>query len=388
MAVCSHSASSNTSLCLCQTFTTHLFLPILYVAIFLTGIFGNILSLWIFGAKISGKSPTHIYLINLGISNMMLCLSMPFIAFYYALGTTWLARSFVCQLAINVLTPVLHTNIGVSMIILTWLAMSRFATLIQHGTGPRPNRCIKFLPGVFFSKLRNATFALGVCLGTWAFVATGIIPSVVIYSLKETEKVSADEEACYSLVVEVGESGSQAFAIVGIIVFFLCLLVVLSAYVAVIRHFYRSRNNSAISDKHRVYSRVFRNIVVIQIVLVVCLLPYHIYKAVFIHLAKVNAMPGEHPSECHPMSIYVEIKNVLVCLASLRCSTDPIMYYLLDHTFRKYTKRLFRGSPKTQDSQSSKTMLENGQSACSKSPMTLKVNFHPKDPQNGHDVTL
>ncbi|XP_022536312.2 probable G-protein coupled receptor 82 [Astyanax mexicanus] len=362
MACLSQSTASNSSICLCQTFTTHVILPVLYGAMFLTGLCGNTLSLWVFMAKISGKSPTHIYLINLGISNLMLCLTMPFIAAYYALGTSWSATSAVCQLAINGLTPVLHTNIGVGMIILTWMALSRFATLIQHNHGPRPSKCIKILPDVFFSKLRQTPFALGVCLGTWAFVATAIIPSVVVYSLQETEAVNKEEnQACYSVAVEVGGSGSQSFAVAGIAVFLLCLLVVLSAYISVIRHFYRSRNSTVISDRQRVYSRVFRNIVVIQIVLVVCLLPHHIYKAIFISLAQTVTLPRDSRPECHPLSTYVEIKNFLLCLATLRCSTDPIMYFLLDKTFKKHARSLFRGSSNTQDSHSSKTMLECGQ---------------------------
>ncbi|XP_072541299.1 probable G-protein coupled receptor 82 [Salminus brasiliensis] len=364
MANCSQSTVSNSSVSLCQTFTTHLVLPILYSAMFLTGLCGNTLSLWVFMAKISGKSPTHIYLINLGISNLMLCLSMPFIAAYYAFGTRWSVTSAVCQLAINGLTPVLHTNIGVGMIILTWLALSRLATLIQHNHGPRPSKCIKILPGVFFSRLRQTPFALGVCLGTWAFVATAIIPSVVVYSMRETELLrNGEEQACYSVVVEAGGSGSQAFAVVGIVMFLFCLLVVISAYIAVIRHFYRSRNSTVISDRHKVYTTVFRNILLIQIVLVICLLPYHIYKAIFIAIAQTFSLYGEPLSGCHPLSMYVEIKNVLLCLAALRCSTDPVMYFLLDKTFKKHARSLFKGSPGTQDSHSSKTMLECGQSA-------------------------
>ncbi|KAI4889609.1 hypothetical protein NFI96_004083 [Prochilodus magdalenae] len=384
MAISTNLTVWNTSMCLCQTFTTYLVLPILYSTMFLTGLAGNVLSLWVFMAKISGKSPTHIYLISLGISNLLLCFTMPFIAAYYALGTSWSARSSMCQLAINVLTPVFHTNIGVGMIILTWLALSRFATLIQHNHGHRPSKCIKVLPDVFFSRLRRTPFALGVCLGTWAIVGIGIIPSVVVYSMKETKT----EEACYSPAVEVGGSGSQAFAIVGIVMFFLCLLVVMSAYMAVIRHFYRSRKNTVISDRQKVYTRVFRNIVVIQIVLVICLLPYHIYKAIFINLAQTAKEFGT-VSECHPLSTYVEIKNALLCLAALRCSTDPIMYFLLDKTFKKKALCLFRGSSNTQDSHSSRTKMECGQSALynnssSKVAMTQDTLSHLKDKETLH----
>ncbi|XP_026861043.1 probable G-protein coupled receptor 82 [Electrophorus electricus] len=361
MAFCSQANLSNISSCLCQTTTTHLGLPVLYATVFLSGLPGNALSLWIFVAKIPAKTATHIYLINLGISNLMLCLTMPFLGAYYAMGASWPAPSSMCQLAINGLTPVLHTNIGVGMMSLTWLALSRFATLIQLKHGRRPSRCIKVLPDVILSRLRQTPFALGVCLGTWAIVAMAIIPSVAIYSMKEMNRVEdGSEEVCYSVAVEVGGSGSQAFALAGIVMFFLCLLLVLSAYTAVIRHFYRSRNSTSISDRQKVYSRVFRNIVVIQVVLLVCLLPHHVYKAIFIKMAWTPSPFAEDVLMCHPMSMPVEVKNVFLCLATLRCSTDPIMYFLLDKTFKKHTLRLFRVAPSTQSSQASRTVGECG----------------------------
>ncbi|KAM9487537.1 putative G-protein coupled receptor 82 [Clarias gariepinus] len=353
---------SNASSCLCQTFTTYLVLPIIYSAVFLMGLFGNVLSLWIFMAKISTKTPNHIYLINLGISNLIMCVTMPFNAAYYALSTSWSASDLKCQLAINVLTPVLHTNIEGGMFILTWLALSRFATLIKHTYGHRPSRCTKVLPDIFLSRLQQTPFALAMCVGTWVLVVVGIIPTMVVYSTMETERVDNEsKQACYSVPVEVGGSGSQAFAIVGITLFFLCLVLVLSAYIAVIRHIKRTKINTVIPDRQRVYSRVCRNILVIQIVMVICLLPHHIYKAIFIAMTQDESQSVNCTSNCHPFSTYVEVKNVLLCLAVLRCSTDPFIYFLLDKTFRRHARNLFGKSLNTKDSQSSRTMNECGQ---------------------------
>ncbi|XP_076857492.1 putative G-protein coupled receptor 82 [Brachyhypopomus gauderio] len=351
MAFCPQATLSNISSCLCQTATTHTVLPVLYAIMFLSGLLGNALSLWIFMAKISVRTATHIYLVNLGISNLMLCLTMPFLGVYYAFGASWPVHSPACRLAINGLTPVLHTNIGVGMMSLTWLALSRFATLIRVKHGDRPSRCAEVLPDVIFSRLRQTPFARGVCLGTWAVVAMAIVPMVAIYSLKEMKRAEhGSVEACYSLGVEVGGSGSHAFALVGIIMFFLCLLLVLSAYTAVIRHFSRFRKSTVIPNRQRVYSRVFRNIVVIQTVLVVCLLPHHVYKAIFIQKAWTQTEQDERA--CHPMSMSVEVKNTFLCLAALRCSTDPIMYFLLDKTFKKHTIMLLRTRSSTRSSHS------------------------------------
>lgn len=385
MAVCFQVAQFNASSCLCQTFTTYLVLPILYSAMFIMGLSGNVLSLWVFIAKISTKTTTHIYLINLGISNVILCLTMPFNAAYYALSTSWPASSLECQLAINVLTPVLHTNIEGGMFILTWLALSRFATLIQHSYGHRPSRCTKVLPTIFLKRMQKPPFAVTMCVGTWALVALGIIPTVLIYATVETQSTANNsEQACYSVPVEIGGSGSQAFTIVSITLFFLCLILVMSAYMAVIRNIKRSKIHRAISDRQRVYSRVCRNILAIQIVLVICLLPHHTYKAIFIAMAQYNSQSEGLVEGCHPFSVHTEVKNVLLCLAVLRCSTDPIIYYLLDKTFKRYARRMLLESFNTKESHSSRTMNECGQlnqydSGNSKGAPTNKARSHSKD---------
>lgn len=343
---------------LCQTSTTSVALPIIYTIMSLTGLPGNAISLWVFIRKIAFKTSTHIYLINLGISNLLLCLTMPFQATYYLLGTKWKQHSSMCQMAINGLTPVIHINICIGVMILSWVALSRFASLVQHSHADRPSRWLKVLPRAFLCRKRQAKLATALCLITWTIVAIAVTSFVVLYSIKEAGSMESSDgdEVCYSVAVEVGGEGSHIFALVAVSLFFVFFLLVLSTYMAVIRHIWKSKKSAHISDRQRVYARVFRNIVVIKVVLVVCLLPHHIYKAIFVNI--VNEESGSTSSNtdaCHPLSIYVEVKSFLLCLASLRCSTDPIMYFLLDKTFRNHTLSLLRLRTSANDSQSSKS---------------------------------
>ncbi|XP_067266408.1 probable G-protein coupled receptor 82 [Chanodichthys erythropterus] len=346
---------------LCQTSTTSVVLPVIYTIMSLTGLPGNAISLWVFMRKIAIKTSTHIYLINLGISNFLLCLTMPFQAAYYSLGTTWNKHNTMCRMAINGLTPVIHVNICFGVIILSWVALSRFASLIQHSHADRPSRWLKVLPGAFLCRKRQAKLAYALCLITWAIVAIAVTSFVVLYSIRETGSVEDGNgyEVCYSAAVEVGGQGSHIFALVAVSLFFVFFLLVLSTYMAVIRHIWRSKRNAVISDRQRVYARVFRNIVVIKVVLVVCLLPHHIYKAIFINIVNEQSLSTSPTTDaCHPMSMYVEIKSILLCLASLRCSTDPIMYFLLDKMFRKHALSLLRLHASSNDSQTSKSNVQ------------------------------
>ncbi|XP_018928138.1 probable G-protein coupled receptor 82 [Cyprinus carpio] len=345
---------------LCQTSTTSVVLPIIYTIMSVTGLPGNAISLWVFIRKIAIKTSTHIYLINLGISNFLLCLTMPFQATYYSLGTKWHRQDTMCQMAISGLTPVIHINICIGVMILSWVALSRFTSLIQHSHADRPSRWLNVLPGAFLCRKRQAKLAYVLCMVTWATVTIAVTSFVVLYSIREARSVDDGnrDEVCYSVAVEVGGEASRVFSLVAISQFFVFFLLVLCPYMAVIRHIWRSRRSAVISDSQRVYARVFRNIVVIMVVLVVCLLPHHIYKAIFVHIVNEQSWSASPPKDaCHPLSMYVEVKSILLCLATLRCSTDPIMYFLLDKTFRNHVLSLLTLRASATDSQSSKSNM-------------------------------
>ncbi|XP_056246017.1 probable G-protein coupled receptor 82 [Seriola aureovittata] len=347
---------------LCSTAATSIFLPSAYALLFLTALPGNTLSLWVFLRCISTTSPTHVYLSHLSISNLLLSLTTPFLAAYYAWGSVWTLSGVLCQLVLHGITPMLHINIYISLMILTWVALSRFAALIQRTHASRPSVCKTLLPHGFFTRLSRASFASRVCATVWVLAVGACVPVAVYYSVNEAMSAKAaapggdgeaegggSAEVCYNPEVEIGGPLSAAFCAIAIFMFFFFYLLVLLSYMTVLRHIRRSRRNTVIATSQGLLGRVFRNIVVIQVVLSVCLLPYHIFKPVFISLAlhhhqRTNPAAYNIWSPCHPLSTFVEVKNCLLLLAALRGSTDPAMYFLLDKTFRRQTLVLLESS--------------------------------------------
>ncbi|XP_044072214.1 probable G-protein coupled receptor 82 [Siniperca chuatsi] len=337
---------------LCPTAATLFFLPSVYTLLFLTALPGNALSLWVFLQRISTTSPTHIYLSHLSISNLVLSLTTPFLAAYYAWGSVWTLSGLLCQLVLHGITPLLYINIYISFMILTWVALSRFAALIRHTHASRPSACTTLLPHGFFTCLTKTSFASRVCFTVWVVAVGGIVPVTVYYSVNEAGEGGLAEEGgyvevCYSPAVEIGGSLSAAFTVPVITIFFVFYLLVLLSYVTVLRHIRRSRRSTNVTTSHSLLGRVLRNIVVIQVVLSVCLLPFHIFKPIFIFLARdqrqLTYSPGPNIcNHCHPLSAFIELKNCLLLLAALRASTDPLMYFLLDKTFRHQTLGLLR----------------------------------------------
>ncbi|XP_047457827.1 probable G-protein coupled receptor 82 [Mugil cephalus] len=344
-------------LSLCPTAATLFFLPTTYTLLFLTALPGNALSLWVFLRRIPTASPTHIYLTHLSISNLLLSLTAPFLVAYYARGSAWTRNAVQCQIVLHGITPVLHINIYISLMILTCVALSRFAALIQNTHASRPSTCTMLLPNAFFSRLTRVSFAHSTCIVVWIVSVGAIVPVTVYYSVKEAMGSNSEEtqeggcmEMCYSPAVEIGGSFSATLTVPVITLFFIFYLMVLMSYMTVLRHIKRSRRNNSITNSHSLLSRVLRNIVVIQIVLSVCLLPYHIFKPIFISLAHdeelTHSLSPQICTHCHPLSHLIELKNCLFLLTALRGSTDPVMYFVLDRTFRTQTLKLFRCNKK------------------------------------------
>ncbi|RXM31630.1 putative G-protein coupled receptor 82 [Acipenser ruthenus] len=341
-------ASSNMS-CLETSIATTVVLPTLYFFILITGLPGNALSLWIFLKKIKLKTPTHFYLTNLVVSNLLFCMIIPFLFLYYAKGYSWKTDMVICQFTVGIVTPILYININISIVLLSWIAISRYAILIKHNKKtcycyPSVLRRL-FLSG-FLKGFRQLKFAKILCLSVWIIVVGGTVPLAAYYSI--TEVGVENIEACYGKQVETGGKTSQLGSLFAISLSFICFLVVFVLYLSIARHVYNIQKSAAIPGRHRVYNKVFRNVLVIQVVLFVCFLPHNIFKAVFVSLVGTCA--------CDKLTTLVEVKNILLCLTAFRSSLDPLTYFLLDKTFRRHFHNALASSQTAQPSNSQITV--------------------------------
>ncbi|CAL8388961.1 probable G-protein coupled receptor 82 [Gadus morhua] len=343
---------------LCPGSATLIALPCLYSILFLTGLPGNTLALWVFLRRISDRAPTQVYLSHLSASNLLVSLTAPFMAVYYVQAATRPAASLLCQLVLHGATPMLHVNIQLSVGLLTWVALSRLAALTRCTPGHFAQR---WWPA-FLDRLRRASFARRVCVGAWVLVVGATTFVTLYYSLTETRsgrgpepgrggganhsRVSGDKEEeevalCFSPATELGGVLSKVGQVITITLFFACFLLVLLCYVLLLDHVRRARRNIQMASTQGLLRRVFRNIMVIKMVLIFCLLPYNVYKAIFISLVIDQGLYSYSASQktqhCHPFSSLIEIKNLLLLLAIMRGSLDPVIYFLLDKSFRKQT---------------------------------------------------
>ncbi|XP_071462300.1 probable G-protein coupled receptor 82 [Marmota flaviventris] len=331
----------NNSTCIQPSMISSTALPIIYTLLCIVGLFGNSLSQWVFLAKIGKKTSTHIYLAHLVTANLLVCGAMPFMGIYFLKGYQWEYHSAQC-IVVNFLgTLSMHVSMFVSLLILCWIAISRYATLMKKDSMQGPTSCYeKIFYGHLLKKFRQPNFARKLCIYIWGVVLGIIIPVIIYYSV--VEATEGGESLCYNPQTELGAMISQIAGLIGTTFIGFSFLVVLTSYYSFVNHLRKVRTCTSIVEKDLTYSSVKRHLLVIQILLIICFLPYSIFKPIFFVL--------HQKGDCQQLNYLIEIKNVLTCLASARSSTDPIIFLLLDKTFKKILYNLFTksNSPHTQ----------------------------------------
>ncbi|XP_032187568.1 probable G-protein coupled receptor 82 [Neovison vison] len=326
---------SNNSTCIQPSRISSLALPIIYTFLCIIGLFGNSLSQWLFLTKIGKKTSTHIYLAHLVTANLLVCSAMPFMGIYFLKGSQWEYRSAQCTVVNFLGTLSMHVSMFVSLLILSWIAISRYATLMKKDSVQETTSCYeKVFYGHLLKKFRQPNFARKLCVYIWGVVLGIIMPVIIYYSV--VEATEGEENVCYNRQTELGAMISQTAGLIGTTFMGFSFLVVLTSYYSFVSHLRKIRTCTSIMEKDLTYSSVKRHLLVIQILLIVCFLPYSIFKPIFYVL---------HQNEnCQRLNYLIEIKNVLTCLASARSSTDPIIFLFLDKTFKKTLYNLFTKS--------------------------------------------
>uniref|UniRef100_A0A8B9PSF1 G protein-coupled receptor 82 n=1 Tax=Apteryx owenii TaxID=8824 RepID=A0A8B9PSF1_APTOW len=320
------------STCLQPSLATTIALPVIYSFLFITGSFGNILSAWIFSRQAPTKRTQYIYLANLVAANLLICSTMPFLAAYFASGYQWTYDSAVCRIANHLGTLIMHVSMYVTITILCSTALSQYATLKKSNDLTQyPQTVNESFYRCVLDKFRQPKFAKHLCITIWLTV---VCITVIAITYDAEVKPAQELHKCYNIKVESGEYTTKIAASVATACFFVSFITVLMSYYSLTRHLSKIQKNTCIGKKHLVYRTVKRNILVIQIILIVCFLPYHIFRPLF-YVLLTN-------KDCQRLNYLVEIKNFLTCLAAAKSSLDPLITLLLDKTFKKSLYGLFR----------------------------------------------
>ncbi|XP_042271042.1 lysophosphatidic acid receptor 6-like [Thunnus maccoyii] len=256
---------------------------VVFGSVMVLGLPLNAVSLWILLRRHSLKSSNAIFMVNLAISDLLLVISLPMRVYFYTTGT-WPLSSKACIY----ITMLFRNNIRSSSIFITLISVDRLLAVVY----PLRSR-----------HLRTASNAWKSVALVWLFVLVVNIPEglVLAGNLKRV-----NESICFKIH---RMQSAQAYLHLVLLVSLLTVNLVSTALVSCTLH--RRLNDSAkVNNKVNVMLIFAMNLVMFTI----CFLPVSVGLLIL---------------ETHEIT-------PLVCLASVNCCLDPLLYYFsLDAFWKK-----------------------------------------------------
>uniref|UniRef100_A0A3B1IPX3 G protein-coupled receptor 34 n=1 Tax=Astyanax mexicanus TaxID=7994 RepID=A0A3B1IPX3_ASTMX len=124
---------------------------VLYSLLFLFGLAGNVLALWVFLFLHSRHNSVRVFLINVALADLVLVACLPFRVLYHAMGNYWPLGPRMCKVVGNLF----YMNMYVSITLLGLISLDRYVKI----QGVRRACCRRWL--------RGSAWSVAACVFLW-----------------------------------------------------------------------------------------------------------------------------------------------------------------------------------------------------------------------------
>ncbi|KAG9265994.1 proteinase-activated receptor 2-like [Astyanax mexicanus] len=286
---------------------TTVFLPAIYIIIFILGLPTNAMAIWVFLFRMKKKkNPASILLANLALADLLFIIMLPLKIHYHFNNNNWIFGELLCK----VLVGFFYGNMYCSTIFIAFISVQRYWAV----TRPHSH------------KLTNQV-AVCVCVCVWIVVWLLTIP---LYLYDQTiQIIKLNITTCHDIIwiheIHLLASYLLTMGIVGYVV--PCVVCVVT-YLLTCRALRRSVAHSCSSKKKK---KAIILMVIVLVMFLVCFTPSNVTQIV----QYSSVLAGFYYN-----SYYVYV--VAQCLSSLNSCLDPFMYYFISSDFRNNMKNMLK----------------------------------------------
>ncbi|XP_029367544.1 proteinase-activated receptor 1 [Echeneis naucrates] len=283
------------------------FVPTIYTLIFIISVPLNLVTMVMFLHHIRPRKPAVIYMLNLACADLLFGLLLPLKIAYHYHGNNWIYGPFMCR----VVTAAFYCNMYCSVLLMTCISIDRFLAVVY------PMNSLTW---------RSPQTATAVCAAMWLLALGGVSPLVV--SGQTMYLSDLDITTCHDVqdVEKLQAYYRYFFPIYSSIFFFIPFTFTIVCYVRIIQAL------AAANVENR--SRKTRAVVMAVLVLmvfVVCFTPTNII--LMVHYVQLSHKSGDSSYQAYLISM---------CLGSLSCCLDPVLYYFGSSQCQKQVAALLR----------------------------------------------
>ncbi|KAM8960839.1 proteinase-activated receptor 2-like [Pelodytes ibericus] len=287
---------------------TTVFLPFVYIVVFIVGLPSNAIALWVFFFRTKKKHPAMIYMANLAMADLMFVIWLPLKIYYHVNGSNWIYGEAMCKLVVGFF----YGNMYCSILFMTCLSVQRYWVIVNPISHAR----------------KKSRLALIISVTIWILIMLSTIPLYLfdqtVYIAKLNITTCHDVLPLYTMTFDM----FNYFISLAVGLFFFPAVLTTLAYTLMIKTLNASITDENIGKKRK---RAIRLIITVLVMYLLCFIPSNIL--IILHYSFIKSSYID--------SIYA-LYIVALCLSSMNSCIDPFVYYYVSQDFRENVKNTFK----------------------------------------------
>ncbi|KAH0628011.1 hypothetical protein JD844_008659 [Phrynosoma platyrhinos] len=283
---------------------TTVFLPVIYIIVFVIGLPSNAMALWVFFFRTKKKHPAVIYMANLALADLLFVIWFPLKIAYHINGNNWIYGKVLCK----VLVGFFYGNMYCSILFMTCLSVQRYWVIVNP----------------ILQSRKKSDIAIAVSAAIWILILLGTIP---LYLVDQTVYISnINITTCHDVLpqAQLAHDMYNYFLSLAIGVFLFPAVLTAVAYILMIKTLNASITDANIGKKRK---RAIRLIIIVLSMYLICFLPSNIL--LLVHYSHIKT---------HGVSNIYAAYITALCLSTLNSCIDPFVYYFVSKDFRDNLK--------------------------------------------------
>ncbi|XP_030597940.1 proteinase-activated receptor 2 [Archocentrus centrarchus] len=285
---------------------TTVFLPVIYIIVFLVGLPTNALAIWVFLFRTKKKHPSSIYMANLALADLLFVIWLPLKIAYHFNGNNWIYGDGLCK----VLVAFFYGNMYCSVAFIACISVQRYWAVVHPLSQQQRSNCV----------------AVSVSITVWVVVWLTSIP---LYLYDQEVRVAGLKILTCHDVTRPSQKQIAAgyFLTMGTLGFIVPTVVCIISYVLMLKALKNSMTDPTIAKRRK---KAVVLIVTVLIMFLLCFAPSNIMLLVHYSLLLKGANNNLY-------GFYI----TTLCLSSLNSCFDPFVYYFISEDFRGHVKNTF-----------------------------------------------
>lgn len=291
-----------------QGWLATLFVPTFYTLVFVVSVPLNLVAVVMFVRYIRPRKPAVIYMLNLTCADLCFGLLLPLKISYHYHGNNWIYGEWMCR----AVTAAFYCNMYCSVLLISSIGVDRFLAVVY------PIGSLTW---------RRPKIASVICIAIWILALGGVAP--LFFSTQTAYLPELGITTCHDVQdVRMLQSYYQYFfPVYASAFFFTPLVLTVACYVRIVIAL-----TAANVENRTKKTRAVVMTVLVLVMFVVCFTPTNVL--LMVHYVRLSDGSSDSSYRAYLLSL---------CIGSLSCCMDPLLYYFGSSQCQRQVLVMFRG---------------------------------------------